>query len=264
MRLLTEVVLPSTLATLSNDVFHNCSSLETIDLSNTALTGLGDQCFSYCTSLKSVAMPSTMGGEYSLSTNAFIGCSSLTEMTFPNGSARLEVIDGILYEYTVSDGELDGGMIVLLALGGYENEDVVILDGTTTICNNAFEYNQIIKTLTIPDSVKTIERLAFCGCTNLESVDLGNGVELICQSAFEGCGLIELDIPDSVTELVDSAFAYCKQLEKVSLPDNITYGTGATTQKYVFAYAENAVFTYKGVEYTYEQASELDTALGAA
>lgn len=51
------------------------------------------------------------------------------------------------------------------------------------------------KKITIPDSVKTIERHAFSYCTSLEEVIIPEGVETIGRGAFGGCeSLRQIDV----------------------------------------------------------------------
>lgn len=75
---------------------------------------------------------------------------------------------------------------------------------------------------------------AFCGLTNLESVEIPDGVTRIGFGAFYACdGLTEVTIPDSVTTIEKDAFFCCKSLKSVTLPDGLTMiGNGAFTRCY--------------------------------
>jgi hypothetical protein len=70
--------------------------------------------------------------------------------------------------------------------------------------------NKIVEcptSVTIPNSVTSIENWAFYGCTSLTSVTIPNSVTSIENWAFEGCtGLKEIVIPNSVTEIGHGAF----------------------------------------------------------
>ncbi len=75
-----------------------------------------------------------------------------------------------------------------------------------------------MKTLTLPDSVRSIGIAAFAGCTSLDTVALNSGLELIDDYAFapwngvgaeeKGNNLTELEIPSTVIEIGDYAFPY--------------------------------------------------------
>ena len=65
-----------------------------------------------------------------------------------------------------------------------------------------FEGNKNITSVTIPDSVQTIEGNAFEGCSNLGRVDLGHGVSRIGQGCFKDCkSLTTIEIPASINEV---------------------------------------------------------------
>jgi hypothetical protein len=68
----------------------------------------------------------------------------------------------------------------------------------------------------IPDSVTSIDKKAFYGCTSLKEITIPNSVTSIGFEAFVLCeSLKEIIIPDSVTSIGDSAFFGCNSLKKV-------------------------------------------------
>ena len=124
-----------------------------------------------------------------------------------------------------------------------------------------------ITSIVIPDSVISIDRSVFSGCTSLAEITVspdnknyssfdgvlfnkdgselivypkGNGrsaytvpdgVTSISDSAFSGCtSLTEIVIPDSVTSIGESAFSGCTSLSKVDLPKKLT-----TIEAYTFS-----------------------------
>lgn len=144
------------------------------------------------------------------------------------------------YSYTVNE---DGETVTITKYTGSDAE--VDIPGTlggktvTTIDTCAFStYSACtsLESITIPDSVTTIRRLAILGCTSLETITVGeknanyssiNGVlfnkdksDLVCYPA--GKKDISYTIPDSVTKIGESAFDYCKLLTNVTIPDSVT------------------------------------------
>ena len=80
------------------------------------------------------------------------------------------------------------------------------------IADEAFAYNDDLRTIVIPEGVESIEYRAFFGCENLESVTL----------------------PSTLRNIGDEAFAYCSSLTQINLPEkldfageNIFYGCDA-------------------------------------
>lgn len=97
------------------------------------------------------------------------------------------------------------------------------LAGITNITTRAFYYYDGLTNITIPDSVKSINKSAFSQCSNLSSVEIGTGVMSIGESAFSYCRLKNIIIPNNVTTIGDSVFEYCTNLT------NIEIGTGVTS-----------------------------------
>ena len=55
------------------------------------------------------------------------------------------------------------------------------------------------------------------GCTKLNTLVLGSGVEEVSDSAFAGSAITELDVPASVKKIENWAFIDCKALKKVTI-----------------------------------------------
>lgn len=55
------------------------------------------------------------------------------------------------------------------------------------------------------------------GCTKLNTLVLGSGVEEVLDSAFAGSAITELDVPASVKKIENWAFVDCKALKKVTI-----------------------------------------------
>ncbi len=71
----------------------------------------------------------------------------------------------------------------------------------------------VIRTLTIGDSVTAINSGAFQGCTSLTSVSLGSSLTKIWNNAFQGCtSLTSITLPGSLTWIADGAFSGCTSL----------------------------------------------------
>jgi hypothetical protein len=62
----------------------------------------------------------------------------------------------------------------------------VIPDGVEAICNEAFYGRATYEEIDLPDSVKHIGSLAFCGCHRLKSIRIPSGVT-VGRDAFLGC-----------------------------------------------------------------------------
>gem|GEM_PF-1503066 len=158
------------------------------------------------------------GTTYSVTTigfAAFYGCSGLTSVTIPKSVA------------TIDDS----------SFGAFENcsglESMVVASGNTKYdsrnnCNGIIETatNTLFagcKATTIPNSVTSIGKRAFSGCTGLTLVAIPNSVTSIGDYAFLKCtGLTSVTIPNSVTSIGDYAFLKCTGLTSVTIPNSVT------------------------------------------
>ena len=70
-----------------------------------------------------------------------------------------------------------------------------------------------LTSITIPDSVTSIDRYTFSGCSSLTSITIPDSVTIIHFCAFYGCSsLTSITIPDSVICINDDAFYGCSSL----------------------------------------------------
>ena len=111
--------------------------------------------------------------------------------------------------------------------------DLVIpstLGGSKVVCigSSAFKNNTNLTSVTIPDTVTTIENSAFSGCSNIKKLTLGKNVSEIGMHAFQSnIGLTTLTIPDSVTFIDTGAFGGCSKLREISIGKSVSRMGGA-------------------------------------
>ena len=98
---------------------------------------------------------------------------------------------------------------------------VIIEDGVTTICDDAFNACRALESVIIPNSVIKIGNNAFASCEALTSVTIPNSVTIIGEKAFWNSGLESVTIPDSITQIEEMTFASCEHLASVTIPDSV-------------------------------------------
>ena len=97
-----------------------------------------------------------------------------------------------------------------------------------------------LTSITIPNSVTSIEQAAFSYCTSLTSITIPNSVTTIGNGAFGNCpSLTSITIPNSVTTIESVAFGNCTSLTEIysrsqippSLDSNSFFGIDTKTVK---------------------------------
>ncbi len=135
--------------------------------------------------------------------------------SFPN--ATTVIVDGYYADvssYSYFDAfiqlaETDPGRNVKLQFNDvtFPESSDYLQDGVVEIPDSAYEYNQNLTAVAIPDSVVNIGSRAFYGCNRLSALYLGKGVSRIEKEAFAGCSFASVLIPSSVTYIGSNAFS---------------------------------------------------------
>ena len=254
---LTSITIPDSVTSIDKEAFYNCSSLTNVTIGN-GVTSIGSSVFYDCSSLTSVTIGN---GVTSIGSSAFEGCSSLTSINIPDSVTSignyafygcnkiLETENGIKYVGNWVIGIEDTKINIAIIRSGTRGigvqafsycsslTSITIPDSVTSINSGAFEGCSSLTSITIPDSVAGIGSRAFEGCSSLTSVTISDGVTVIGGYAFEGCSsLMSITIPDSVTNIGGTAFERCSSLTSVTIGNSVTsigewafYGCGSLT-----------------------------------
>lgn len=86
----------------------------------------------------------------------------------------------------------------------------------------SFSGDSQLTSVSIPNTVRTIERNAFFNCRNLTSITLPESIESIGNYAFSGCkNFTTFEFPPLVTNISEGVLQDCSALTTVSIGSNI-------------------------------------------
>ncbi len=211
------------LQNLTFDVVTYANNIGTFTSKTSDVTAIGNSAFENCYGLASIKVPDSVE---TIGERAFVMC------------ANLNTVMGV--DETTADVNFGANSnlttIKKQAFMGTNLTAIALPSKVTTIGEFAFATEETsgevtahgaskIKTVTLPNSVKNIEKYAFYRCEQLEEVTFGTGITEIGQAAFEGCILLDTLTFDGTLSgdlyIRSWAFFGCESLENLALPTGV-------------------------------------------
>ena len=159
--------------------FLGCEELKNVEIPKDVFH-LENHAFEKCKGLTKIILPDSI--QY-IGWEAFKGCSNLTEIILPDKEEKIYVTIDNFMDTGWLENQPDGIVYINDYCIGIKNTvpngEVNIKSGTRYISTSAFYNNNQIKSVVVPNSVISIEDMAFEGCKGLETIDFGNGVKEI-------------------------------------------------------------------------------------
>ena len=209
--LVTDLVIPDGVSTISKNAFNYCTSLNTVTIPD-SVTSIGEHAFYSCTSIASVTVGANIA---TIGRSAFDLCNKINCVYLSDIAAWCNIVFDNFYANPIIHARK-------LYINGEGVTDLVIPEGVTSIGNYAFSDYDGLVSVSIPDSVTTIGEQAFYNCRNLAAMIIGDGVTSIGYRAFSSClKLTEVTIPESATEIGERAFSGCTTLTEVTIPGSV-------------------------------------------
>ncbi|MCM1227901.1 MAG: leucine-rich repeat protein [Clostridium sp.] len=144
-----------------------------------------------------------------ISASAFYDCSSLKNVTIPEGVISIE----------------------LSAFGNCPLESITIPDSVENIGDYAFNGTPLLENQA-DEKIKYVDSWVIKGDTDLTSAEIKEGTKGIADKAFSGCmDLINITLPDSLTIIGATAFSECFKLTEITLPDELKIIGGSSFYK---------------------------------
>ena len=243
---LTSLALPEGLLRIGHFAFRGCSALTSVSLPDT-VTSLGKGCFYSCTALTAVKLSAGwtechgQNGYTGVDNQGSIfgGCSSLKEITVPEGVTKLPDYAFNKCNY-LEIVHLPKSLTEIGESAFYECSKLHTVTGTETVTvlgQKAFYYCKALQSITLGEGLVDLPQWAFSNCLALTAVTLPESLKSIGREAFYSCKKLEtLVIPDGVTSLGYKAFYNCNALSSITLPASWTecpsYSSGNSGRNY--------------------------------
>jgi len=198
---LTSITLPESLTTIKNNAFVNCQKVASFEIPN-SVTTIGGYAFYNCYALTTLTIPRSAT---SVGAGLCSFCTKLTAITVEDGNPNYVSVDGVLYT-------IDTTQLVQYPIG--KNSSSFVFPNTvTTIARSSFRGCTKLQNVTLSESLTSVAGYAFNKCSNLKTINIPSSVTSIDDHTFDGCqNLKTIAIPASVTTIKDGAFASCSSL----------------------------------------------------
>ena len=195
---LERIILPTSITSIGNGVFRNCSSLKAVSNFPTTLETLSDNLFEGCRSMTQFQISENVKN---IGKQAFNGCVSLKDIQLPAGLKTL-------------------GM---QAFANSAIEQIVLPASLTTLGDEVFKQCRQLRQATFAEGfVQPLSRLFFWDCQALEKVTLQGTMIDIMEGAFQGCtSLTSFAIPEGIINLNSRVFKDCSNLTSITLPASL-------------------------------------------
>lgn len=223
------ITVPENVTNIGNYAFSYCDSLKTVTLPN-GVTSMGTYVFYYDHALESANIPT---GITTVPSNTFRNCEKLTSVTMHDGITAIgsSAFNGCTALTAI---ELNNQITTIKNNAFYNCQNLVINSLPTalqTIENNAFQYTyKLADTLTLPESLTTIESSAFYG-SGIKQLIMSNpnalqydswGYTYYYSDVFAYCdSLVSVTLPKEMTVIPESTFEHTSKLQTIILPDSL-------------------------------------------
>lgn len=221
---LSSVKLPSSVITIGNQAFRDCTNAVIDDLPPNVVE-IGQLAFSATKLSSTFTIPSTVN---EVSRDSFIN----TPWWDARANNSLIYKDNIFLGYKGTASNFSGtktitsGTRVVASWALYTCTNITKITLPETVIyigKSAFRSCSSLSSINLPNSIISIGSQTFESCSNLTSITLPNSLTIIPNNLFYGCSkLTSISIPDTITDVKYQAFYNCNKLTSITLPDTVS------------------------------------------
>lgn len=233
---------------LSKAMFSTCQQLRSVNFESNWML-IPERCFYYCTNLEEIDISKALF----IKDSAFLECHSLSVNVIPahtyvsacafmkTGVENVTIEDiSEVKEKAFSDCKSLKKLTINVPDGPAVADDLCIPEKLAAHCTSlqtvaftghtenllsikaaAFRGTTMLREISLPDSIRTIEQCAFCD-SGIKNIHLPEDLRQIGNGAFASLGIKSIVVPDRVTKLGRRAFNRCYELTDVILPESVT------------------------------------------
>ncbi len=237
---LVEVHLPQSATSIGKKIFSGCTALEKMYISGDKRVidyfnnDIGENLTVYVNEGEDTICADFLTLNDDMRLSKVVLPSTLTTITTNEDSSEFwamyylcqyvltfEVTPGGVY--TSQDGVLfaDNGKTLMCYPFSKTDSNYTVPDGVERIVFMA--YNNNLKEVTVPASVKTLGENVFMRNEQMSSVTLLGTLDALPKGCFDGCeSLVSFTLPSTLKSIGDTCFAYTK-IPTIIVPDSVTH-----------------------------------------
>lgn len=221
--LMGNLIIPASVDSIYEYAFYNCTNLTSIQVNTTIVPYLQSKnAFTDATNSLPLSDISVLCGLG----NTFRNDKIWNQLTIQD---ECEIIDNGIRYLKISETDLK----LLSYVDKADARKDLIIPGSITseskqtftvteLAENCFYRNSSITSVTIPNTVKTIGNCAFYQCTELQSLLLYEGLQVIGDSTFTNCSSLKsVTVPTSVQIIGNRTFYQCTGMQSLTLSEGI-------------------------------------------
>ena len=157
--------------------------------------------------------------------DGYYSCISEVDVSSSPESGRYQVESGSVKASNCSAAVVIATGVTSIGISAFNSShltSITIPNTVTSIDAFAFYNTRSLTSVTIPNSVTSIGDQAFQNALSLASVTISNAVTNIGFATFSYTALTSITIPNSVTSIDTFAFSFARSLTSITIPNSVT------------------------------------------